>query len=636
MDRLGASITMVLEDFAQAEGWKPKASTVSWGGVSSQITDSCDSDSEMDGDSQEQNEIQKVSRLTCMQSIQAGDDFYQPFELHRAWTKTRSQRSASFDNNTTGKRADQLLQDRSRQIGSTHGFGNRSLILRFVLQHPSSPQRLFWEFLSMLVIVADMVIIPLSIIGMPTSILSTCIDWISRLFWTLDIPASIMVGYFHKGHVVMNPKNIWLHYLKTWFVIDAGIVACDWAAYALGNERQAATVDVTKSVRSVRFFRILRLLRLAKVKRIIVLIQDTFDSQAASVVFGFFTQIICILGISHMLACVWFGLGQTDSSNSWMIASGMVDQPFEYKYLTSLHWSLSQFVLGGIDVDPVNTTERAFSVSLLLAALIMFSALIGKVSASVAKIEDLKGDYVKDMWLLLRYLREHRVSRNLTVRIRRYVEYALAHRKKKLQTDEVPYIPLLTDRLRAELNWEMYLGTLTVHPLLKKVATKMPRAVHSVCLMALEELHCPRQDTLFETEECANFVYFPLEGELMYVHAPTGISQQVFEGEILCEVALWTRWHHMGQLRAVLECRLVTLSVKPFIESLCHYEITKNMSVQVGKDFLCAMNKLSLMELTDVFRLPGADEIGDTTRWTWARHLATAGGLFPLSKPVDP
>merc|ERR1719326_844555 len=104
-------------------------------------------------------------------------------------------------------------------------------------------------------------------------------NWVTLLFWTCDMIASLLVGYVKKGATIMKPSLIAKHYLRTWFVPDLLIVAADWTYNMAAASGSSGVGDVGRFARVMRSVRTLRLVRLLKLKRIISDIQDHIDSE---------------------------------------------------------------------------------------------------------------------------------------------------------------------------------------------------------------------------------------------------------------------------------------------------------------------------------------------------------------------
>merc|ERR1719217_1505271 len=92
-----------------------------------------------------------------------------------------------------------------------------------------------------------------------------------------------------------------------------------------------------------------------------------------------------------MIACTWWTVGKNhpEGQMSWTEFHGFENEDLDYKYLSSLHWTLTQFTPAGMEVYPHNSTERGFSVVVLLFALLFFSSFLSSITAAMTRLRSL-------------------------------------------------------------------------------------------------------------------------------------------------------------------------------------------------------------------------------------------------------
>merc|ERR1719420_2887739 len=125
-------------------------------------------------------------------------------------------------------------------------------------------------------------------------------------------------------------------------------------------------------------------------------------------------------------------MSQVQNPN-WVDRQGFATASLEYRYATSLHWSLTQFTPASMEVIPHNVGERFFSVGVLLFALIIFSSFVSSITAAMTRMRNLNSDNNNNLSKLRRYLRDHKVSAKLAIRIKRYVEHTIAETQQRIQ-----------------------------------------------------------------------------------------------------------------------------------------------------------------------------------------------------------
>merc|ERR1719189_225604 len=94
---------------------------------------------------------------------------------------------------------------------------------------------------------------------------------------------------------------------------------------------------------------------------------------------------VCIAVLNHLLACGWFGMSKI-SEEGWTLRHGFDEQPFHFQYLTSLHWSFSNFQ-GNMEIFPNNYVERFYAVIVLYLGLIIVSYFISSLTHFMSQIQ---------------------------------------------------------------------------------------------------------------------------------------------------------------------------------------------------------------------------------------------------------
>merc|ERR1719316_1836996 len=269
---------------------------------------------------------------------------------------------------------------------------------------------------------------------------------------------SFLSGYWQKdGVMVLSLPKIAKRYLCTWFILDLVIVGADWVTVLT-----SAGIDgfgLLRGARVLRILRSLRLLRLAKLKHIVNEIRDRSESVVFDAILELTKSITIILFLNHILSCVWYAVGHQaiesvdsdylspeaalahkhpgDWKTTWLLVL-VEDNDIDlyspgYRYLTSLHWSLTQFTPATMDVFATNHPERLLNVIALIISLVVFGSFLSSLTACVTKLRGLKADHERQMSNLRRYLNERSLPEQLKQRIKKFVEYRAAREQKFLK-----------------------------------------------------------------------------------------------------------------------------------------------------------------------------------------------------------
>jgi hypothetical protein len=132
---------------------------------------------------------------------------------------------------------------------------------------PHDNQRVVWDLSGMVLLIYDTVMIPLSPFDPAPNPFTTAMEWVTLVFWTGDMVASLLTAYIDKGQVVMDLRRIRWHYCKTWFPLDVIVVGPDWVFTIMELASGGQSSDFGQYGKLLRTFRIIRcarFLRLAK------------------------------------------------------------------------------------------------------------------------------------------------------------------------------------------------------------------------------------------------------------------------------------------------------------------------------------------------------------------------------------
>jgi hypothetical protein len=277
-----------------------------------------------------------------------------------------------------------------------------------------------------------------------------------------------------------------------------------------------------------------------------------------------------------------------------------------------------------MEIRPYNEGERTFSVIVLLLALVSFSSFVSTLTASITRITTMRGNEVRQFWLLRRYLRELRISRPLYLRVQRHCEYAWQRQSQTVQAQDVQLLSFLSTTLRDDIKAETFVRPLSLHPFIARVQHCVRNFVD-----ALSVLDLAKGDLVFALGERASEMYCVIRGECAYWEGidpeeaePYVIGKHmdeddtesnsssssknssdvspVVEGDFVSEPALWTHWDHLGYMDAITVSQLADINAEAFV-SVVRQSVSAWLACkQYARSFLFELNATSNMELSDV------------------------------------
>lgn len=284
------------------------------------------------------------------------------------------------------------------------------------------------------------------------------------------------------------------------------------------------------------------------------------------------------------------------------------------QYLSSLHWSLTQFTPASINVHPVNKYERTFAVCVLLFAMIVFSSFVSSITAAMNQLRNLSAKNGSQMWLLRKYLREQGVPPDLYVRLVRYVSVTAERITKKVQKSDVKFLGLLSAPLTMELTTSLCQPHIITHPFFARLGRRCKGMMHKLCCWATKPMAFSRGDVLFHTGEEAVGMYFVTQGYFWYSHVGRTDRQlppnkcgadpvTVKIGTWFSEAVLWVPWHHCGKMRAGRESDVILIEANKFRDLALLHPAQVSWIRQTGQNFAFRLNS-------------DADKVSDVLEWT--------------------
>lgn len=528
---------------------------------------------------------------------------------------------------------------------------------------PNSNFRTLWDMTSLILIMADVLTLPFlfAFDPQPSTALSV-IEWISLIFWTLDMIQGPFLGFFVNGVYVKKRGKVLKNYLKTWFAVDLIVVFPDWIAFALDSGGDGSPTDVVgsmgKLVKSIRVVRVLRLLRLAKVKRLLEAIYDMSKNEFSFVMLSVAQLIFSLLVLNHLIACAWFAIGKKSKEQggaNWLDVFRGSQREFStyYLYLTSMHWSLTQFTPASMKVSATNPNERLFSIIILFFAMIVFSSFVGSITNSITKIRALKGDSAKQLWLLRRFLREHHVTPNLSSRIQKFLNHKISSEAGRLSIKDVGMLRQLSAPLSDELTYDLHSKYICIHPFFGTLNSEREVVMHRICQTVLEGHIYAKDEIIFHSGEEGKCMYIVKSGELEYDHTdgplvrlasvhstPSSSNSESKQIQWLSEAVLWTAWRHQGNLIVgrIITCELLTLDPKVFFEVMTRHPRTWLYAAVYGEKFILKLN--GFLQLSDITLEDGfIKEAAKDASWVAAHppweEIVSNSGFVPSGAAED-
>jgi len=502
-----------------------------------------------------------------------------------------------------------------------HKLVNASL----VTLRPGSTVRICWDLLSVMGLGFDIILVPLQMAALVSyGNISMGLDWFSRIFWSLDIFVSCVTGYYSKGNLIMDWSQIAKHYCRTWLLFDLLAVGTDWSLFfTTSDSRVSRLTRIGKYLRFVRTLANFRMQRSA-IRHSAELLDQMF-SDAARARFAIFKWLLFVLLVYHFIACWWYTLGmrcQAKGLPSWVDMFTRSDD-VEYRYITSLQWTMSYFagVSGG--VVPRNFDERLFCLVMALLSLFALSSIVSVISSTIQSMQAESSHETLQLNMLGRFLRIHDLPAELCERVRKNAMHRSQVLRSHIYPQDVELLGLVSDTLRMEVMYSVWEPCLRQSNVFAPLCSSDKPVVQLIAQEAVQLKVLAAQDYAFHSNEEAESSLYIICGNLSYTPNMTVIGHHIanctFARAIsvsadmhkwICEITLWAPWMHVGDLVSSSDSDIACVVTSAFSNILkTHPDVFLPLSKQAS-EFVDTMNEVlksdgrTMLATFDLFGAP--------------------------------
>ena len=345
--------------------------------------------------------------------------------------------------------------------------------------------RLKWDLVQVVVLLVTAVVVPLrvgfSALDDKDPKFWFAFDVVSDTYFMVDIVINCRTAYVNDEHKIeADQKKVFVHYLKTWFLID--FLAClpiNYILYLTGTldlpwlanqgppgRADSGGADSIKVLKVLRLFRLTKMLRVLKLKSIADRLQDSTVYQTFLTSFKLMKLIILLLYLSHFLACFWYLIGTTDENptpartrygwvsrnyndGTWNDYNGYSPTPLVTRYVTALFHSLTDF---GMDFAETDIEMTWISIQHIIYEAFM-AYLTGVLAGEVIVGNAAKQKYSEKMGEIREFLQHHNIHRSTRQKVTAFYEHL---NDKKTFFDEQEVLNEFPPNIRKQIVEEIY------------------------------------------------------------------------------------------------------------------------------------------------------------------------------------
>jgi len=437
--------------------------------------------------------------------------------------------------------------------------------------HPCSSWRFLWVLTSLFFLACDVFMLSMSMFELQRSMV---LDIFDVIYWSLDLLMNFRTGVYRKvGGLDMDPRSVACHYLTTWFALDISVVVFQWILLVVDA---SSAGNGASFIRYMRITRIVKLLRLAKLDGLVANVLERIQSLFMHLLVKMGLYMLCVVLWVHLSACLWYWIGLAD--NGW------VEEHEQYRemplnYWVSAHWAVTQ-LQGNSDLGPTfSVGERAFAVWQVLASIVVLAGLISRLTTVMQTIQKSNSQRRRLMDGARSYCLAHDISRDLFLRVRKYIErQQLVEEKQFHNRSEIELLQLLPKNLARELLMEARSPVLMKQLLFIALTRFCPRFFERLCCDLLQASCVMPNESIYTQGVVAKCMFVVAAGDTSLFtygfvwqalssgalrgsqNQSTGVifdrqkemkSQILNEGTVVCEPTLWVRWVHCGDFDSI-------------------------------------------------------------------------------------
>nr|ABI94036.1 hyperpolarization-activated cyclic nucleotide-modulated cation channel splice variant A-II [Panulirus interruptus] len=484
-----------------------------------------------------------------------------------------------------------LMKERIRQKAAGHW-----------IIHPCSNFRFYWDLCMLFLLVANLIILPVAISFFNDDLSTRWIAFncLSDTIFLIDIVVNFRTGIMQQDNseqVILDPKLIARHYLKTWFLLDLiSSVPLDYIFLIFNKYRDKEdfneSFQILQAGRALRILRLakllslVRLLRLSRLVRYVSQWEEVYFLNMASVFMRIFNLISMMLLIGHWSGCLQFlvPMLQGFPSNSWVAINELQDSFWLEQYSWALFKAMSHMLCIGYGrFPPQSLTDMWLTMLSMICGATCYALFLGHATNLIQSLDSSRRQYREKLKQVEEYMAYRKLPRELRTRITEYFE----HRYQGKFFDEEMILGELSEKLREDvINYNCRSLVASV----PFFANADPGFVSEVVTKLKYEVFLPG-DIIIKEGTIGNKMYFIQEGIVDIVMSNGEVATSLSDGSYFGEICLLTNARRTASVRAETYCNLFSLSVEHFNTVLDSYPLMRRTMESVAAERLNKIGK---------------------------------------------
>ncbi|EQC38598.1 hypothetical protein, variant [Saprolegnia diclina VS20] len=431
--------------------------------------------------------------------------------------------------------------------------------LPWFMLHPTGKLRVRWDVVTLFLLIYTSVYTPMALAFTANIVQSDffpMFDWIVDGFFCVDVGLNFITAFEIKGILESRSRHIVVHYLQSWFLIDAA------SAFPYTLLLDHAIENPSKRLRQI--FQLAKVLRVTRARRALrrldysILVRSTISS-----LIKFF---ILVMVTSHWFSCFFFGMSNGDDTG-WVAKQNLNASSLYAQYVSSFYWSIMTMTTVGYgDVTGQNTNERLFSIFAMINGAWIFAYGITNVVAMVSNLNSTDTQFQQKMDRINAYMEARDLPLELRSEIREFFFNTRLSADSKLR-NESKILGELSALLRSKIALAINDSVLNKMPFFEgadhNFLMELALSMKMVCFP-------PNEDVIIEGE-IGEEMFFIFRGAVEVVQGGRQIAV-LGEQQYFGEMAILNRnCLRIATVVTLCFCELRMLTREKFLLALTHY-----------------------------------------------------------------
>lgn len=422
-----------------------------------------------------------------------------------------------------------------------------------IIIKPTHPLRNIWDgFILLLTIIAAMEIPYFMVFHKNQPEFLKYLEYTYFIVFTFDIFLNFHTGYFEGGKLILNPHQIRLNYLKTWFILDF-VAAFPFEIFYYFNLGDILGIPL---LNDRAFLRSLYIIRVVRLFRLIHYLKEWQRSQILNpAILRLISLFVWVGIIVHWVALAWIYIGRFDPNQSHLD-----------NYILALYWAVTTMTtIGYGDIVPNTRNQYIFAILVEFGGVGLFGYIIGSITSLLANLDLSKTQFREKLEKLTVFMKSRHIPIELQQKIRLYYEYLW---ETKRGSPEQEILNVLPRSLKVEVAIALHSELLKKVPLFQNAELSL---IRQLVLHLEPNIYLPG-DIIFHQGEIGHGMYFIAKGK---VEIYNELNQETY--------AILSDGNFFGELSLLYQTpRSATVKALDYSEL---YRLDKNVFDEIIKGF---------------------------------------------------